>query len=101
MLTGYPSIDKPWLKYYSDAAINSALPECTIYEYLCENNKDQFDDIAINYFDRSIKYKDLFTNIEKTAKSFTALGVSQGDIVRDCSATMLYQPRPQRKSGCE
>ena len=38
-LTGYPSIDKPWLKYYSEEAINVPLPECTIYEYLWENNK--------------------------------------------------------------
>jgi len=29
-LTGYPSIDKPWLKYYSEAAINAPLPECTV-----------------------------------------------------------------------
>jgi hypothetical protein len=33
-LTGYPSIDKPWLKYYSEEAINTPLPECTMYEYL-------------------------------------------------------------------
>ena len=41
-LTGYPSIDKPWLKYYSEDAINAPLPECTIYEYLWENNKENF-----------------------------------------------------------
>lgn len=26
-LTGYPSIDKPWLKYYSEEASNAPLPE--------------------------------------------------------------------------
>lgn len=26
-MTGYPSIDKPWLKYYSEEAINAPLPE--------------------------------------------------------------------------
>ena len=31
--TGYPSIDKPWFKYYSEDAINAPLPECTMYEY--------------------------------------------------------------------
>ena len=31
-LTGYPSIDKPWLKYYSDEVINVELPTGTIYE---------------------------------------------------------------------
>ena len=33
-LTGYPSIDKPWLKYYSEETINAPLPECTIFEYM-------------------------------------------------------------------
>lgn len=33
-LTGFPSIDKPWLKYYSEKAINTTIPKCTIYEYL-------------------------------------------------------------------
>lgn len=31
-LTGYPSIDKPWLKYYSEEIIDIHLPECTIYD---------------------------------------------------------------------
>lgn len=80
-LTGYPSIDKPWLKYYSEEAINAPLPECTIYEYLWENNKDHLDDIALNYFDRRITFKELFRNIEKTARGFYSIGVREGDIV--------------------
>lgn len=80
-LTGYPSIDKPWLKYYSEEAINAPLPECTIYEYIWENNKNHFDDIALIYFGRKITYKELFENIEKVASAFLALGVSRGDIV--------------------
>ncbi len=80
-LTGYPSIDKPWLKYYSEEAINAPLPECTIYEYLWENNKDHLDDIAIIYFSRKITYRELFRNIDKTAAAFSALGVKQGEIV--------------------
>ncbi len=80
-LTGYPSIDKPWLKYYSDEAINSPLPKCTIYEYLWENNKDHLNDVAIIYFGRKITYKELFANIERTESAFLALGVSKGDIV--------------------
>ena len=62
-LTGYPSIDKPWLKYYSEEAINAPLPECTIYEYMYDNNKDYPNDIAINYLGRKITYHQLFENI--------------------------------------
>ena len=80
-LTGYPSIDKPWLKYYSEEVINASLPECTIYEYLWENNKDHLDDIALNYFDRKITFGEMFDNIEKAARGFYSLGVRKGDIV--------------------
>ena len=80
-LTGYPSIDKPWLKYYSEEAINAPLPKCTIYEYLWENNKDHLDDVAIIYFNRKITYRQLFENIKKTANAFRSLGIKCGDIV--------------------
>lgn len=80
-LTGYPSIDKPWLKYYSEEAINAPLPECTVYEYLWENNKDYLDDTAIIYFNAEISYRELFKNIELCAKALIAKGVKQNDIV--------------------
>lgn len=80
-LTGYPSIDKPWLKYYSEEAISAPLPECTIYAYMYDNNKDYPDDIAINYLGRKITYRQLFENIDKTAAAFQALSVKSGEIV--------------------
>lgn len=49
-LTGYASVDKPWLKYYSEEAINAQLPECTMYEYLWECNKNCLQDIALEYY---------------------------------------------------
>ncbi len=80
-LTGYPSIDKPWLKYYSEEAINASLPECTIYEYLWENNKDHLDDVALIYFGRKISYGELFKFIDKCEKSLYGIGVKPKDIV--------------------
>lgn len=79
--TSYPSKDKPWLKYYSEEAIHAPLPECSVYEYLWEHNKNHLDDVALNYFDRKITYGELFENIERAAKAFVALGVEQGEIV--------------------
>ncbi len=84
-LTGYPSIDKPWLKYYSEEAINAPLPECTIYEMLWQNNKDHLSDIALNYLDRKITYGELFEGIDKAAKAFAAMGIHQGEVVAICS----------------
>ena len=80
-LTGYPSIDKPWLKYYSEEAIKSPLPKCTLYEYFYENNKDYPDDIALEYLGAKISYGELFTHIDACEKSLVALQVKQGDIV--------------------
>lgn len=84
-MTGFASIDKPWLKYYTEEAINAPLPECTIYEYLWENNKDHLDDVALIYFGKKITYGELFKNIDKTARAFSAIGVKNGDMVVICS----------------
>ena len=92
-LTGYPSIDKPWLKYYSEEAIDAPLPECTMYELLLQNNKDHLADIAINYYGRKFTYDQLFDGIEKAAKAFSVLGVQKGEIVVVCTVNtpeMVY-----------
>ena len=80
-LTGYPSIDKPWLKYYTKEAIERKLAPNTIYGYLWERNKEHLGDIALVYFQRKIPYQKLFQDIEKCARSLTALGVKPGDII--------------------
>ncbi|MBR0540830.1 MAG: acyl--CoA ligase [Clostridia bacterium] len=80
-LTGYPSIDKPWQKYYSNEAMNGELPKCTIYEFLWENNKNFPNDIAINYYGRLITYREMFAQIDRTASAFLALDVKLGEYV--------------------
>lgn len=80
-LTGYPSIDKPWLKYYTDDAINTEMPGCTAYEYLWESNRDCLSNIALNYVGNRISFSKVFDNIEKTALAFQNVGVKAGDIV--------------------
>lgn len=87
-MTGYPSIDKPWLKYYTEETINATLPECTIYEYLWENNKDHQSNVALNYFDRKITYGEVFANIDKATKGYSALGLKRNDIVTICAVTV-------------
>ena len=83
-LTGYPSIDKPWLKYYSEAAINAPLPERTVWENICERNKNHLTDTALLYFGKKTSYGKLFSEIDKTAKALAYLGVKNGDNVAIC-----------------
>ena len=80
-LTGYPSIDKPWLKYYSEEAIQAELPECTVLQYIKNKNTNNLNGIALNYFGNKITYREFFENIDKVAKAFYAIGIRKGDIV--------------------
>lgn len=80
-LSGYPSIDKPWLKYYSEEAIHAKLPEGSIYEYLYEQNKHALDDPALLYFGTKYTFRDMFKFIDRTADAFASIGVKKGDIV--------------------
>lgn len=80
-MTGYASIDKPWLKYYSDEAINSPLPELTMYQYIWENNKDYLSNNALRYYGTKITYGRLFENIRKAANAFYSMGIRAGDVV--------------------
>lgn len=86
-MTGYPSIDKPWLKYYGDDVRTLEVPGKTSYEYMWENNKDHGKDIALCYYWRKISYKELFDNIKSVAKSFVAIGIKANDVVAICAVT--------------
>ena len=79
--TGYPSVDRPWLKYYSEEAINKPLPKMTMYEYAWENNKNDLSDIAFSYFGTKISYGEFFENVQRAAKSFVAMDIKEGDMV--------------------
>lgn len=83
-LTGYPSIDKPWLKYYSDDAINTTIPKCSIWQNIYDGNVSYLNDIALLYFGKKITYKELFEMIDKTAKALIRYGVKCDDNVAVC-----------------
>ena len=85
-LTGYPSIDKPWLKYFDEELLKKPLPKCTVYQNIYENNKEYLNDTAIQYFGNKISYAGLFENVETVAKALKASGVQKGEVVNICTA---------------
>lgn len=87
-LTGFPSLDKPWLKYYGEEAINYELPRMSAYEYLYQNNKDRLGYYALNFYGNRITYKELFNKINEAEKAFIRLGVRKGDYVTFCMPTL-------------
>ncbi len=79
--TGYPSIDKPWLKYYPREAYELSLPQQTLYQHMWDNNRTHPDDIALIYYGSKNAYKTLFQNIKRAADAFYSMGIRKGDIV--------------------
>lgn len=87
-MTGYPSIDRPWLKYYSDEAKKTKIPEYTIYDYLWESNREHLDNVALNYFGYKIPYRKMFEEINKVAQAFANLGIKENDTIIIAAVTI-------------
>ena len=80
-MTGYASIDKPWLKYYDEFGIKTDVPKEKAYDLIYNKYKNNKKLIALNYFGVKISYHEMFNKIEEVAKSFKTLGIKKGDIV--------------------
>ena len=87
-LTGYPSIDKPWLKFYPPSALEKEIPQKTAYSFVYDKQKENQSATALEYFGTHISYRKVFDMIEQIARSFKKLGVQSGDIVTLALPTM-------------
>ena len=85
-LTGYPSVDKPWLKYFDKELLEEPIPKCTIYQSIYQNNKDYPQDFAINFFGNKISYEKMFPYVDICTKSLRKIGIKRGDCVTLCAA---------------
>ncbi|MBO4962213.1 MAG: acyl--CoA ligase [Clostridia bacterium] len=75
------SLDKVWMKYYAPNVRELPLPSCTILDYVKQNNKNNLNQTAIDYYGKKISYKKLFASVDKIANCLVGLGVKNGDIV--------------------
>ncbi len=85
---GYASIDKPWLRFYPEKLINFELPEKTVYDFALEANKDNMEQIALEYFGNKVLYKDFFKKVAEVEKAFRKMGIQKGDTVSFCVPTL-------------
>ena len=80
--TGYPHVDKTYLKYYSlDNVVFADLPDTSMYGLLLNTAFKNRQTIAIHYFGRKITYEEFINNIDKYANTFKKMGVEKGEIV--------------------
>ena len=74
----------PWEKFYGKDYKGIEVPNMSIYEYLKEQNKDNMDGIALNYFNHKITFRHLFDDIDLFAKAMRSQGIRPGDVVTIC-----------------
>lgn len=78
-LTGKPSVDKPWMKFYPDVMLQMiSRPNCTIREYLTRQCPGM-DVAAMHYYGEDISWKTIFDEADQIAKSLRAMGFGEGD----------------------
>ena len=80
-LSGIPSQDKVWQRWYTKQQLSVVAPQMPLTDYLYEKNKNRLELCAINYRGKKISYEELFYHIDDTAKRFQKLGVREGDYV--------------------
>ena len=83
-MTGYPSIDKPWLKYYKPGAEEAAnnIPEGKTVWDVIEEKLNQYRHItAIEYFGRSISRPEFIEMVYTWARAFKAIGVKENEVI--------------------
>lgn len=85
--TGFPSLDRPWMKYYTKLAVSTEIPKMTIYEYLYDCSKEYLNDCAMEYYGAHFTYLQVLTNIDIVAAALVNMGVKNGDCVTLCALT--------------
>jgi len=76
-----PSVERPWLKYFSDEVKKEVIAKETMYQRLVTANRDKLDRVAYDYLDMPATFAKLISDVEEAASAFAALGVKKGDIV--------------------
>lgn len=77
-MTGKPSIDRPWIKYYPEPLRKIQAPDCTVKEYLKLNCPGE-DVAAMEFYGNQISWKTVFEQAEAVARSLRAAGFKEGD----------------------
>ena len=79
VLTGKPSVDKPWMQYYPEQLIkNLKVPSSTIGEYLAAACPGK-DVTAIHYYGKDITWAQIEVEVNRVAKALKAVGFGVGD----------------------
>ena len=77
-LTGKPTVDRPWMKFYPAGVEQMAVPEVTMNEYMKMMSRG--DNLTVmHYYGTNIRWKAFFRAVDETARSMRACGLGEGD----------------------
>lgn len=79
-LTGYASIDTPWMKWYNESLKDVDFKHTNCYDYFFEVTKE-FNWPLWEYYGRKYTAKDIKKETDKIIKKLTAMGIKEGDTV--------------------
>ena len=74
----------PWKKYYTKEELKLTVPARSIYQNLEESINRNPNYVALEYMGKNITYKQFYQLIDKCARSFLQLGITEGDVVTIC-----------------
>ena len=83
-LTGYPSVDRIWLKHYSDGAedhANNIPTNKTVWDVMEEKILEYYDYPALEYFGKVFSREEFRNSCYTWARTFRAMGVEENEVV--------------------
>ncbi len=82
--TGYATVDKPWMKYYSpdgEQIVSNIPVNKTIWDVVEDSFEDYSEYPAIEYFGKSISREDFRNMVYTWARTFRAMGIEEDEVV--------------------
>lgn len=80
-LTGYTSIDKPYLKTMPIFSYNPDIAKKSIYNMILQSPENKPDKKALNFYGKQMNNRELYSQIDVVTKAYKNLGVKKDDIV--------------------
>lgn len=70
-----------------DKQYTKEVPQMTAYNYMKQQNQDNLNTTAINYYGNKTKFKDFIDQIDETARRLYNFGIFEGDVITVMSIT--------------
>ncbi len=78
VLTGKPSVDRPWMQFYPKEVQSLQIPKCTLNDYFRSRFTNR-NHVAAYYYGAEVTWGEIFDKADKLAKSLKAVGIDLGD----------------------